>query len=142
MTVKEYLHQAYRLDQRIKSDTLEAQNLREMAGSVSGLRYDVDRVQTSKNTDAPFVRALERLCELENKVADELALLSDLKKQIREVIETVPDTDERMVLKYRYIQNMTWEQIGNELFADRTTVYRWHGSALQHVQMPEHPIEI
>ena len=96
MTVKEYLHQAYRLDQRIKSDTLEAQNLREMAGSVSGLRYDVDRVQTSKNTDAPFVRALERLWELENKVADELALLSDLKKQIREVIETVPDTDERM----------------------------------------------
>ena len=32
MTVKEYLHQAYRLDQRIKSDTMEAQNLREMAG--------------------------------------------------------------------------------------------------------------
>ena len=24
MTVKEYLHQAYRLDQRIKSDTMEA----------------------------------------------------------------------------------------------------------------------
>jgi hypothetical protein len=61
MTVKEYLHQAYRLDQRIKSDTMEAQNLREMAGSVSGLRYDKDRVQTSKNTDAPFVRTLERL---------------------------------------------------------------------------------
>ena len=33
MTVKEYLHQAYRLDQRIKSDTMEAQNLREMAGA-------------------------------------------------------------------------------------------------------------
>ena len=38
MTVKEYLHQAYRLDQRIKSDTMEAQNLREMAGSVLGQR--------------------------------------------------------------------------------------------------------
>ena len=59
MTVKEYLHQAYRLDQRIKSDTLEAQNLREMAGSVSAIQYDKDRVQTSRNTDAPFVRTLE-----------------------------------------------------------------------------------
>ena len=47
MTVKEYLHQAYRLDQRIKSDTIEAQNLREMAGSVSAIQYDKDRVQTS-----------------------------------------------------------------------------------------------
>lgn len=41
MTVKEYLHQAYRLDQRIKSDTMEAQNLREMAGSVSAIQYVV-----------------------------------------------------------------------------------------------------
>ena len=71
--------------------------------------------------------------ELENKVADELALLSDLKKQIREVIETVPDTDERMVLKYRYIHNMTWEQIGNELFADRTTVYRWQEASISNI---------
>lgn len=37
MNVKEYLHQSYRLDQRIKSDTMEAQNLREMAGSVSAI---------------------------------------------------------------------------------------------------------
>jgi hypothetical protein len=35
MTVKEYLHQAYRLDQKIKSDTMEVQNLRVMAGSRS-----------------------------------------------------------------------------------------------------------
>lgn len=45
MTIKEYLHQAYRLDQRIKSDTMEAQNLCEMAGSVSAIQYDKDRVQ-------------------------------------------------------------------------------------------------
>mgnify|MGYP000476631550 FL=1 len=67
MTVKEYLHQAYRLDQRIKSDTLEAQNLREMAGSVSAIQYDKDRVQTSRNTDAPFVRTLEKLWVLEKQ---------------------------------------------------------------------------
>ena len=48
MTIKEYLHQAYRLDQRIKSDTMEAQNLREMARSVSAIQYDKDRVQTSR----------------------------------------------------------------------------------------------
>lgn len=91
MTVKEYLHQAYRLDQRIKSDTIEAQNLREMAGSVSAIQYDKDRVQTSQITEAPFVRTLEKLWTLEKKIADELEKLSDLKKQIREVIEAVPE---------------------------------------------------
>ena len=142
MTVKEYLHQAYRLDQRIKSDTMEAQNLREMAGSVSAIQYDKDRVQASRNTEAPFVRTLEKLWTLEKKIAGELEMLSDLKKQIREVIEAVPDTDERMVLKYRYIHNYTWEQIGMELCADARTIRRWHGKALLHVTLPDNPIII
>ena len=142
MTVKEYLHQAYRLDQRIKSDTMEAQNLREMAGNVSAIQYDKDRVQTSQITEAPFVRTLEKLWTLEKKIADELEKLSDLKKQIREVIEAVPDTDERMVLKYRYIHGLTWEQIGIELCADSPTIRRWHGKHLLHVTLPEDPIVI
>lgn len=142
MTAKEYLHQAYRLDQKIKSDTMEAQNLRSMAGSVSAIQYDSDRVQTSKSADAPFTRTLDKLWELEMKIATELETLSALKKQIREVIEAVPDTDERMVLKYRYIHNYTWEQIGMEFYADARTVRRWHGKALQHVVLPENPIKI
>ena len=142
MTVKEYLHQAYRLDQRIKSDTMEAQNLREMAGSVSAIQYDKDRVQTSRNTEAPFARTLEKLWDLEQRIARELERLSDLKKQIREVIEAVPDTDERMVLKYRYIHNYTWEQISTELSAYARTIRRWHGNALLHASLPENPIEI
>ena len=142
MTTKEYLHQAYRLDQQINSDLEEAKNLREMAGSVSAVRYDTDRVQSTPPSDAPFVKALDKLWDLEQKVSAELNRLSDLKKQIREVIEAVPDTDERLVLKYRYVLGMTWEQIGNELHADRTTVYRWHGSALNHVILPERPIII
>nr|WP_289698143.1 RNA polymerase subunit sigma-70 [Enterocloster clostridioformis] len=142
MNVKEYLHQSYRLDQRIKSDTMEAQNLREMAGSVSAIQYDQDRVQSSRSTDAPFIRALEKLWELEKKIAAELETLSALKKQIREVIEAVPDTDERMVLKYRYIHNYTWEQIGVELSADARTIRRWHGKALTHATVPDDPIVI
>ena len=66
MTVKEYLHQAYRLDQRIKSDTIEAQNLREMAGSVSAIQYDKDRVQTSRNAVSSILVSLllANLCHL------------------------------------------------------------------------------
>ena len=75
MTVKEYLHQAYRLDQRIKSDTMEAQNLREMAGSVSAIQYDKGSVQTSRNAEATLVRTLEKLGTLEMKIGCELEML-------------------------------------------------------------------
>lgn len=141
MTAKEYLRQAYRLDQKISSDLEEVASLREMSASVSSPQL-TERVQTSKNTDASFVRALEKIMDLEERINNEIELLMELKKEIRVVITTVEDTDERMVLKYRYVHNYTWEQIGNELHADARTVRRWHGKALQHVIMPENPITI
>lgn len=141
MTAKEYLRQAYRLDQKISSDLEEVASLREMSASVSSPQL-TERVQTSKNTDAPFVRALEKIIDLEEHINKEVEFLMELKKEIRVVITTVEDTDERMVLKYRYVHNYTWEQIGNELHADARTVRRWHGKALQHVILPENPITI
>ena len=141
MTAKEYLRQAYRLDQKINSDLEEVAALREMASSVSSPQLS-ERVQTSRKGDAPFVRCLEKIIELEDKINKEIDLLVELKKEIRMVITTVEDTDERMVLKYRYVHNYTWEQIGNELHADARTVRRWHGSALMHVVLPKNPITI
>ena len=141
MTAKEYLRQAYRLDQKINSDLEEVTALREMASSVSSPQLS-ERVQTSRKGDAPFVRCLEKIIELEDKINKEIDLLVELKKEIRMVITTVEDTDERMVLKYRYVHNYTWEQIGNELHADARTVRRWHGKALLHVVLPENPITV
>ena len=141
MTAKEYLRQAYRLDHKINSDLEEVAALREMASSVSSPQLS-ERVQTSRKGDAPFVRCLEKIIELEDKINKEIDLLVELKKEIRTVITTVDDTDERMVLKYRYVHNYTWEQIGNELHADARTVRRWHGKALLHVVLPENPITV
>ena len=141
MTAKEYLRQAYRLDQKINSDLEEVAALREMASSVSSPQLS-ERVQTSRKGDAPFVRCLEKIIELEDKINKEIDLLVELKKEIRTVITTVEETDERMVLKYRYVHNYTWEQIGNELHADARTVRRWHGKALLHVVLPENPITV
>ena len=141
MTAKEYLRQAYRLDQKINSDLEEVAALREMASSVSSPQLS-ERVQTSRKGDAPFVRCLEKIIELEDKINKEIDLLVELKKEIRTVITTVEDTDERLVLKYRYVHNYTWEQIGNELHADARTVRRWHGKALLHVVLPENPITV
>jgi DNA-directed RNA polymerase specialized sigma subunit len=141
MTNKEYLRQAYRLDKKINSDIEEVARLREMAGNISSPVLG-DKVQTSRNRDGLFVRNMEKILLLEEKINREIDALVDLKSQMRDVIAAVQDTDERMVLRYRYIHNLTWEQIGNELNADKSTIRRWHGSALAHVVLPENPIKI
>ena len=141
MKVKDYLHQAYRLDHRINSDIEEMTRLREMASSVSSPVFG-EKVQTSRSTDAPFVRCIEKIMALEQQINAEIDTLVDLKEQIRSVIDRVADTDERLVLRYRYVHNYTWEQIGDELNADKSTVRRWHGNALLHAEVPENPILI
>ena len=141
MTNKEYLRQAYRLDQRINSDIEEVARLREMASGISAPALG-DKVQTSRSGEAPFVRSVEKIMALEEKINQEIDLLVDLKEQIRGVITAVPDTDERMVLRYRYIQGLTWEQIGLEMNADERTIRRWHGNALLHITIPEKPVII
>ena len=100
MTAKEYLHQAYRLDQRINSNLEELAALREMASSISSPQLS-ERVQTSKQADAPFVKNLEKIMALEDRINTEVNLLMELKDEIRRVITAVPNTDERMALKYR-----------------------------------------
>ena len=141
MTVKEYLKQAYRLDLRIDSDIAEMEHLREMACSISTPCLE-ERHDPNHPNEAPFVRSLEKMLLLEEKINSEIDRLVDLKAQMREVIEAVPDPDERMVLRYRYVHNLTWEQIGNEMNADARTIRRWHGNALQHVSLPENPVKI
>lgn len=141
MTPKEYLKQAYRLDHRINSDIAEFGRLREMSTSISSPGLG-EKVQTNRNTDAPFVKCLERIYLLEEKINEEIDLLVNLKEEIRSVIDMVSNTDERMVLRYRYIHNYTWEQIGDVLGADSRTVRRWHGQALGHVTLPENLLKI
>lgn len=142
MTAKEYLMQAYRLDNRIKLDTEEYRTIREMAQGLSAVRYDSNTTQSNTPSDASFVKALNQLWELEQKLNEELCMLSALRVQIRDVIDTVKNPNERLVLSYRYMQEMKWEQIAQEMSADAKTIRRWHGDALSHVVMPKNPVQI
>ena len=141
MTAKEYLRQAYRLDHRIDSDIAEMERLREMACSIGAPGFE-EHYNPNHPTEAPFVRAIEKVWKMEQKINAEIDRLVDLKAQIRSVIEAVSDPNERMVLRYRYIHNMTWERIGDELHAGETSIRRWHANALSHVVLPEDPIII
>lgn len=141
MTIRDYLCQAYRLDQRIDSNIREVSSLRKMMGSISSPALG-DRVQTSRPAEAPFVRSVEKIMALEETINAEIDVLVSLKEQIRGVIAAVPDTDERMVLSYRYIHNLTWEQISDELDESVSTVKRRHKSALDHAVLPKNFIQI
>lgn len=141
MTVKEYLGQAYLLDHRIKSDTMELEELRLMAQTISSPGFE-EHYNASKNTDAPYIKTLEKMFDMESKIMKEINTLVELKNQIREVISQIEKPEYQMILKYRYIHNMTWPTIGDKLCADGRTVQRWHNKAIAKIKLPENAINL
>ena len=138
MTSKAYLDQAYRLEKRIRLDKEELEDLRTLAASVGSPGFE-EHYNPNHASEAPFVKSLERIWEMEKKVNDELCLLLQLKGEIQSVINQLDNMDERLVLTYKYLKNYTWMRIGDELAADERTIRRWHSRALSHVKVPENP---
>jgi len=106
MTAKEYLSQAYRLDQRINSDIAELGRLRLMSQNISSPGFE-EHYNATRNTDAPFVKQIEKIMETEKTINEEIDRLVNLKAQIRLTIDSAKNTDERMVLRYRYVDHMS-----------------------------------
>ena len=135
------MNQAYLLDQRIHSHTIECDELRQMSQSISSPSFE-EHFNASKNTDAPYIRTLEKLWEMEEKVLREQERLICLKAQIREIIAQVDKSEQQAVLRFRYIHNYSWPMIADELGVDRGTVQRWHNKAVAKIILPENAIDL
>ena len=131
MNAKEYLNQAFRLNQLIESNIAELKALRELTVSVGGVRYKADKVQESNRAGSKVERGVVKMIELENKINREIDEYVDLKGEIRDAIHIIPNSDERLVLRYRYIEFLKWGEIVKRLRLDERRVYQLHGEALK-----------
>lgn len=126
----------------IKANMAEIKSLKELSTSVSAIRCDKDKIQMSRNIESPFIKYLEMIDKLEEEVKDEMELMIALKLQIRCLINTLPNEDERLILFYRYCQHNTWDEIATKLHAGRTSIIRWHDSAIKKLELPENYIKL
>jgi DNA-directed RNA polymerase specialized sigma subunit len=135
MTSKEYLRQAYRLNELIDSDAEELERLRDLSFKIAGGNYG-ERVISSGRKEPSFVRYIDEIDEMEQKIHAELCELVLLKRNITQAINRMENREERLVLSYRYLSNKTWEQISSILSVSIRTVHRIHQSALNHFSVP------
>ena len=138
MTVKEYLSQGYRLEQRIKMHQDEIEGLKALATSVGSPGFNENHNAT-KSTAAPFEKTLLRIMEMEKEHAEMLDKLLTFKRELMLIFEEIQNKDERLVLYYRYIHNMRWTDIADKLGWDPRTIKRWHNKAMAKVVIPDNP---
>lgn len=135
MTAHEYLSQYKTCERQLRFNFMQLENLKALTYSISSPSWG-ERVSGTRSTDPPFVKALERYWEQEEKISEEVTRLNSLKAEIQSTIEQVSNADERFVLLYRYIQNLTWEDISLELHLSVSSVRRFCKSGLTHIVVP------
>lgn len=136
MNAKQYLKQAYRLNELIECNKQEIDDLYELSISIAGTDCSKDRVQTSPQNAAAFVKIVEKIVDLENVINDEIEQMLNLKLEIRTVINEVQDNNEKLLLKYRYLNFMQWDEVCEKMNIAMRTSQRIHAEALKHVKVP------
>lgn len=136
MTPQQYLNQAKHLDALINVRLREIDYWKDMSTNISGIKYDAMPKNPNATTDAYFVRYLDKICEIQQDVEKKVGQLIVLRDEISSRIDLLTNPEEQLVLRYRYIDNCTWDEIASMLNASLRTVYRIHGAALQNFSVP------
>jgi hypothetical protein len=131
MTKKEYLSQAYHIEQRISAKMEQVQSLRDLATKASVTLSDMPR------SPSPNVHRMEdflcKVVDLEREISSDLCRLIDVKREIMEAIKRIGNPIYRLLLELRYLCYKTWEDIAGELNYDRRYVFKVHDRAIREV---------
>ena len=136
LTPKQYLNQAYRLNELIESHIAELRMLRETMDGLSAVQYDKDKVQTN-NVSSPVENTVQKIMAQEEKINAEIDRFVDLKAEIHDEISKVSDPTEQLVLRLRYIQFKSWPDIQGIHGKKERRAFVIHSTALNHFKVPE-----
>jgi hypothetical protein len=137
LSAKDYLSQAYRIDQRINSKIEQVQSLRELAGKATATLSDVPPSKGSRNIHR-MEDVIAKMVDLESEINADLTRLINLKHEIVTVIKCVENPELQTLLELRYLCFKTWEQIAVALHFDLRWVHRLHNRALNEVELIRH----
>lgn len=135
MTAKEYLGQAYRLDQRINSKLEQVLSLRELTTKATATMSDMPG-GGSRNV-YKMQDIIGKIVDLENEINADIDKLVDLKREMVAVIKAVENPEYQTLLELRYLCFKTWEQIAVDMKYSTRNIYMLHDAAIGTIKVPQ-----
>ena len=135
MSTKDYLSQAYRIDQRINSKLAQVMSLRDLLGKATGTLSGAPKAATPNPHS--MEDTIAKLVDLENEINEDIDTLVDLKAEIMRRIKRVENTEYQTILELRYLCFKRWEEIAVEMNFSLQHLYRLHEKAVNCVKIPQ-----
>lgn len=133
MTTKEYLGQAYRLDQRINSKLEQVASLNDLANKVTTTITGMPR--SPNRATSTMADAVTKIIDLQAEINRDIDRLVDLKREIVAVIKTIDNMEYQTLLELRYLCFKSWEQIAVDMGYNVRHVYRIHDEAVESIKL-------
>ena len=134
MTAKEYLGQAYRLDQRINSKLEQVLSLRDLTTKATATMSDMPG-GGSRNVYR-MQDIIGKIIDLEDEINQDIDALVDLKREMVATIKAVADPECQTLLELRYLCFKTWEQIAVDMQYSTRNIYKLHDRAIKEIKFP------
>ena len=83
-----------------------------------------------------MVSALEHILALEEVLAGQIGRRTEIRREIGQAIDGVPDDRLAHLLRLRYVDGLTWERIAVEMHYSYKQIRRLHGRALNVLECP------
>ena len=131
MSTKDYLSQAYRIDQRINSKLAQVMALRDLLGKATGTLSGAPKAATPNPHS--MEDTIAKMVDLENEINDDIDALVDLKAEIMRRIKRVENTEYQTILELRYLCFKRWEEIAVDMGYSLRRLYELHDCALEEI---------
>lgn len=127
-----YLSRYRRLNERIDRLLEEQSRWRERALKITPT---LSQAPGGGGSGSPIERPMDKVLEIEKEVDREIDEMQIVRKEIRETLNQLEDENLKLLMEYRYIDGLTWEQIAVKMNYCWRQVCRKHGQALTKIRM-------
>lgn len=129
-----YLSRYRRLNQRIDRLLEEQSRWRERALKITPT---LSQAPGGGGSGSPIERPMDKVLEIDVEINREIDEMQIARKEIRETLNQLEDENLKLLMEYRYMDGMTWEQIAVKMHYGFQWVCKLHGRALNRLRIEE-----
>lgn len=129
-----YLSRYRRLNQHIDRLLEEQSRWRERALKITPT---LSQAPGGGGSGSPIERPMDKVLEIDIEINREIDEMQIARKEIRDTLNQLEDENLKLLMEYRYIDGMTWEQIAVKMHYGFQWVCKLHGRALNRLRVKE-----
>lgn len=127
--VKNYLNQVRNADKMIDLKQKRLDELNAQKTSIGSQDFSRERVRSSPSGDT-LSSLIDKIVDLQRKINADIARFIDLKAEIMQNIDSLQDTDDKVLLYAKYFEYKKHSEIATEMCCSERNVVKIHKRAL------------